>query len=147
MEVILRDNVDKVGRAGEVVQVKDGYARNFLLPRGLAYPATDGNKKRVEAERKARGAKLAAMKGDADALAQRLGTVTVTFTAKAGEGDRLFGSVTSQDIADRLGEQGFAVDKRDIELAESIKTLGVFPVSIRLHPEVKGEIKVSVVRE
>lgn len=147
MEVILRNNVDNVGRAGEVVQVKDGFARNFLLPRGLAYPATEGNKKRVEAERRAQNQRVAAAKGDAEAIAQRLNTVELSFTAKAGEGDKLFGSITSQDIADRLGEQGFTVDKRDIELLEPIKTVGTFQVPIRVHPEVRAEIRVGVVKE
>jgi large subunit ribosomal protein L9 len=147
MEVILRENVDKLGRAGDVVQVKDGYARNFLLPQGLAYPATAGNKKRVEGERRARGTRVAAARVDADAFATELQGVELSFTAKAGEGDKLFGSITSQDIADRLAERGITVDKRDIELAEPIKSVGAYQVSIRLHPEVKGEIRVWVVRE
>lgn len=147
MEVILRENVDKLGRAGDVVQVKDGYARNFLLPQRLAYPATAGNKKRVEAERKARGTRVAAARADADAFATELQGVELSFTAKAGEGDKLFGSITSQDIADRLAERGITVDKRDIELAEPIKSVGAYQVPIRLHPQVKGEIRVWVVRE
>lgn len=147
MEVILRNNVDKVGQAGEIVQVKDGFARNYLLPQRLAYPATEGNKKRVEAERKARGVRVAAERADAQALADTLAGIEITFTAKAGEGDKLFGSVTSADIADRLAQQGVSVDKRDIELAEPIKMVGAYQVPIRLHSDVHSEIRVWVVRE
>lgn len=147
MEVILRENVDNLGHAGELVSVKDGYARNYLLPRGLAYEATEANKRRIESERRARGLKHASDRADADALAARLAAIELRFTAKAGEGDRLFGSITSGDIATRLAEQGVTIDKRHIELSEPLKMIGEFKVPVRLHPEVKGEIRVRVVRE
>lgn len=147
MEVILRENVDTLGRAGELVSVKDGYARNYLLPRGLAYAATEANKRRITSERKARGLKHETERSDADAVAARLAAIELRFVAKAGEGDKLFGSITSSDIAAGLADQGVTVDKRHIELSEPIKTIGVFKVPVRLHPEVKGEIQVWVVRE
>ena len=147
IEVILREDVQHLGKAGTLVRVKPGYARNFLLPRGLAYEATEGNKKRILAEQKGRVTRLAAEKVDADALAARLSGVSFTVKAKAGEGDRLFGSVTSQDLASRLAERGFAIDKRRIELDHAIKELGTHTVSIRLHPEVRAEIKVTVEQE
>ena len=147
MEVILRDDVPNVGRVGEIVKVKDGYARNFLIPQGLAYAATAGNKRRIEAEAKHRTIRLAEQKSDAEAMATQLGEVELHFSAKAGEGNKLFGSITSGDIAKQLDAQGFAVDKRIIELAEPIRMIGAWPVSIRLHPEVRAQITVWVNRE
>lgn len=147
MEIILRQQVDKLGHAGDVVEVKDGYARNYLLPQGLAYPATEGNKRRVEAEKKARGEKLAAQQEDAEQLAATLTTLELNFTAKAGEGDKLFGSITSADIADKLAEHGVTIDKRQVELDEPIKMVGVYKVPLRLHPEVRGAVRVWVVKE
>ena len=147
MDVILREDVEKLGQAGEVVSVKDGYARNFLLPRGLAYPATEGNRRRLEAERKQHDRRTAAAVGEARDLAARLEALSLSFTMKAGEGDKLFGSVTAGDIAERLGAEGFTVDKRAVELAEPIKTLGAFKVPVRLHADVKPEIRVWVVKE
>jgi large subunit ribosomal protein L9 len=147
MEVILRDDVPNVGRVGELVKVKDGYARNYLIPQGFAYAATAGNKRRIESEAKHRSIRLAEQKSDAEAMATHLTDVELHFTAKAGEGDKLFGSITSGDIAKQLGAKGFELDKRIIELAEPIRMIGVWPVSIRLHPEVHAEIKVWVSRE
>lgn len=147
MEVILRQTIAKLGRAGEVVQVKDGYARNYLIPQGLAYVATAGTKRQVEAEARRRSTRAAAERGDAEALAAQLAQVELTFTAKAGDGDRLFGSITSADIAERLAEQGVVVDKRDIELEEPIKAIGVYTVPVRVHADVRGEIRVWVVRD
>jgi len=147
VEVILREDVRHLGKAGALVKVKPGYARNFLLPKGLAYEATDGNKKRIVAEQKARVTRLAAEKGDAEAAAVQLGGVAVSFKAKAGEGNRLFGSITTQDIADAIKAKGLIVDRRKIELDHPIKELGVHTVSIRLHPEVHAEIKVTVEQE
>lgn len=147
VEVILREDVKHLGRAGALVKVKPGYARNFLLPRGLAYEATEGNKKRIVAEQKARSTRLAAERGEAESLAGRLNVVSFTVKAKAGEGDRLFGSVTTQDIADRLAELGFTIDKRKVDLEHPIKQLGTHAVPIRLHPDVKAEIKVTVEAE
>ena len=147
MDVILREDVDKLGRIGEVVTVKDGYARNFLLPRGLAYAATDGNRRRFEAEQRQRDHRAALAAGEARELAVKLEAVSLSFTMKAGEGDKLFGSVTAADIADRLGGEGFTVDKRAVDLPEPIKALGAYKVPVRLHADVKPEIRVWVVKE
>lgn len=147
LEVILREDIKSLGKAGDMVKVKPGYARNYLLPQGLAYEATEGNKKRIAAENRARAARLAAEKGDAVAQAERLRGVTVTLTGKVGEGDRLFGSVTAQDIAAALAAQGITVDRRRIELEHPLKNLGEHSVPVRLHPEVTAEIRVTVVAE
>lgn len=147
MEVILRDDVKSLGKAGALVRVKPGYARNFLLPRGLAYEATEGNKKRIEAETRARDSRAAHDRVEAQAIATRLGAVAIVITAKAGEGDRLFGSITTQDIADQLAKAGHVVDKRKIELEHPIKQLGDHTVPIRLHAEVYAEVRVTVVPE
>jgi large subunit ribosomal protein L9 len=147
MEVILREDIKTLGKAGELVKVKPGYARNFLLPKGLAYEATEGNRKRILAESKARATKAAEEAGEARTLAAKLNAVTLNLSRKAGEGDRLFGSITTQDLADALAAQGHSVDKRRIELEHPIKTIGQHTVSIRLHPEVTAEIRVMVVAE
>ena len=147
MEVILREDVQSLGKAGELVKVKPGYARNFLLPKGLAYEATEGNRKRILAESKARMTRAAEEVSAAQAIAASLAGVSVTLARKAGEGDRLFGSITAQDIADDLAKQGHAVDKRKIELEHPIKTLGAHTVSIRLHHEVQADLRVTVVAE
>jgi len=144
IEVILREDVAALGRAGSLVRVKPGYARNYLLPRGLAFEATEGNKKRIAAETRARGVRLEVERADAEQAATALAAVEVRITAKAGEGDRLFGSVTAQDIADALAAQGHVVDKRKVELEHPIKTLGDHVVPVRLHPEVHANIKVVV---
>ncbi len=147
LEVILREDIKTLGKAGEMVRVKPGYARNYLLPQGLAYEATEGNKKRIAAESKARGVKQEAEKTAATKVANSLGALTVTITGKAGEGDRLFGSITANDIADALAAQGHQIDKRKIDLDHPIKSLGEHTVMLRLHPEVQAEIKVSVTPE
>jgi large subunit ribosomal protein L9 len=147
MDVILRQDVDKLGQAGEVVSVKDGYARNFLLPRGLAFLATDANRRRLEAERAQKGRKHAAEVTVAREVASRLEAVSLTFSMKAGEGDKLFGSVTSADVAERLQAEGFHVDKKAVELDEPLKALGVYKVPVRVHAEVKPEVRVWVVKE
>ena len=147
MEIILREDVQHLGKAGEMVKVKDGYARNYLLPKGLAYVATDGNRKRVtfEAERIAR--MRATEKQAAEGEAAKLAGLSLTFAMKVGEEDKLYGSVTASDIQRRLEEQGVHVDKRKIDLAEPIRALGEFPVGIKLHAEVRPEITVVVVKE
>ena len=147
MEVILREDVPSLGKAGMLVRVKPGYARNFLLPRGLAFEATEGNRKRIAAEAKARTTRLGAEKAAAEQLAAQFAALTVTLTGKAGEEGKLFGSITAQDIAAALTTQGFPVDKRKLELEHAIKTLGFHTVAIRLHPEVHAELKVSIVPE
>jgi large subunit ribosomal protein L9 len=147
IEVILREDVKSLGKAGEMVRVKPGYARNFLLPQGLAYEATESNKKRIAAEGKARATRASAEKNEAEAHAAKLGAVTVTLGGKAGEEGKLFGSITAQDVADGLAKQGYEVDRRKIELEHPIKTLGSHTIGIRLHPEVRAEVRVSVVPE
>ncbi len=146
MEVILREDVKTLGKAGAMVRVKPGYARNFLLPHGLAYEATEGNKKRLAAESKAREAKAAMGKSEANAQAAKLADVAITIHAKAGEGDRLFGSITAQDIADELAKAGHEIDKRKIELDHPIKLLGEHTVPVRLHSEVQAAVRVKVVQ-
>ena len=147
MEVILRQDVQSLGRAGELVRVKPGYARNFLLPRGLAYEATEGNKKRIAAESKARDARAAADRAEAEKQAAALSAVTLTLSGKAGEEGKLFGSITAQDVADALAAKGQTVDKRRIELEHPIKTLGHHTVAVRLHHDVHAEVRVQVVAE
>lgn len=147
IEVILREDVTSLGRAGELVRVRPGYARNFLLPKGLAYEASEGNRKRIAAETKARTTRLEADKVEAQAFAARLAAASVTLTGKAGEEGKLFGSVTAQDVADALAKQQIQVDRRRIELEHPIKTLGSHTVAIRLHPEVHAEVRVQVVAE
>lgn len=147
MEVILREDVTHLGKAGEIVAVKDGYARNYLIPRGLAYLATAGNKRRIEVERQQRDARLATQRAEATTVAERLAAVSLTFTVRTGEGEKLFGSITAADIAEKLKEQGFAVDKRRIELNEPIKMVGIYKVPVRLEAGVAGEVRVWVVKE
>ena len=147
MDVILREDVEKLGQAGQVVTVKDGYARNFLLPRGLAYPATDGNRRRLDAEQRLHARKVEAEVSGARDVAAKLEAISLSFSMKAGEGDKLFGSVTASDIAERLEAEGVKVDRKHIELEEPIKALGVYKVPVRLHADVKPEIRVWVVKE
>ncbi len=144
MEVILREDVKDLGRAGALVRVKPGYARNFLLPKGLAFEATAGNKKRIEHEQNAKASRAHLEKTEALAFAARLANVEITLKAKAGEGDKLFGSITTADLADALSAKGFVIDKRKIELGHPIKQLGLHSVSVRLHADVHAEIKVTV---
>ena len=147
IEVILREDVKSLGKTGELVRVRPGYARNFLLPKGLAYEASEGNKKRIAAETKARSTRLEADKVEAQTFAAQLAAANVTLTGKAGEEGKLFGSVTAQDVADALARQNIQVDRRRIELEHPIKTLGSHAVVVRLHPEVHAEVRVQVVAE
>jgi large subunit ribosomal protein L9 len=147
MEVILREHVDNLGRRGEIVKVADGYARNYLLPRKLALPATAGNKKHVERERKIMETREAEEKGQAAAVATRLGSVDITIARRVGETEALYGSVTGADIADYLKAKGFEIDRRKLILPEPIKTLGDHDVPLKLHREVTVPLKVHVVRE
>jgi large subunit ribosomal protein L9 len=147
MEVILRQAVDNLGHPGDIVDVSAGYARNFLLPRGIAYEATLGNKKKIAQEKERLEAAENARRDAAASIAKRLEEVSLTFSAKVGEEGKLFGSVTSGDIHHQLEAQGFAeVEKRMIDLHEPIKALGVYKVAIRLHADVKPEIKVWVIK-
>lgn len=144
MEVILREDVDKVGTRGAVVRVADGYARNFLLPKRLAVPATDANKKIVEQEREAHVRREAKAETDAADLAKLLANVRLTFRQKVGENGQLFGSVTAKDIADGLEAQRFHIERRKVQLDEPIRTLGDHKVILRLHRDVSAEIDVVV---
>jgi large subunit ribosomal protein L9 len=147
MEIILREDVERLGTRGQVVKVADGYARNFLLPRQKAVPATEANRKIVEQERQAHVRREAKLQGEAQDLANLMAGVVVTFAQKAGENDQLFGSVTAKDVAEALEKQNFTVDRRKILLEEPIKTLGEFKVPVRLHRDVTAEITVQVVKE
>lgn len=148
MEVILRQAIESVGRPGEVVKVSNGYARNYLIPRGLAYEATPGNKKRIAMERSRLEAAEEQRRQEAQGLANRLEQLSLTFSARVGDEEKLFGSVTAADIAQQLHAQGFPeIEKRQIDLHEPIKALGVYKVPIRLHADVKPEVKVWVIKQ
>jgi large subunit ribosomal protein L9 len=147
MQVILRDRLENLGNAGDVVDVKAGYARNYLIPKGLAYEATTANVRRIEAERAAQSRRDAETVSEARQRAAALEGVSLTFHARAGQEGKLFGSITSGDIADKLAEQGITIERRQIELDEPIKSLGVTSVPIRLHPQVRPEIKVWIIAE
>ena len=146
--ILLRD-VPELGQSGDIVTVRPGYARNFLLPRGMAYEATGANIKQLEEEKRRLESRSKQQYLEARRRASLLEPVSLTFHANAGEEGKLFGSITSADIAERLNEQSldFEVDKRDIELDEPLKSLGVYNVAIRLHAEVKPEIKVWVIKQ
>ncbi|HMA25298.1 MAG: 50S ribosomal protein L9 [Gemmatimonas sp.] len=147
MEIILRQGVENLGKPGDVVKVKAGYARNYLLPHGLAYEATPGNLKRIQQERARLDAAENERRGVAQTLAERLEQVSLTFSARVGEEGKLFGSVTPADIAQQLDAQGFHIEKRQIDLHEPIKALGVYRVPIRLHADVKPEVRVWVIKQ
>jgi large subunit ribosomal protein L9 len=147
MEVILRQHVDNLGKRGEVVKVAAGYARNYLLPRKLALPATDGNKRHVERERKIMEAREADERGQAQAIASRLESVEIAVARRVGDTEQLYGSVTSADIAEFLKGKGFEVDRRKLILPEPIKTLGEHSVPLRLHRDVTVTLKVTVSKE
>jgi large subunit ribosomal protein L9 len=146
MEVILRQAVESLGKPGDVVKVSNGYARNFLLPHGVAFEATPGNLKRIQLERDRLEAAENERRAAAQALAEKFEQVQLTFSARVGEEGKLFGSVTSADVAQQLEAQGFHVEKRQIDLHEPIKALGVYRIPIRLHADVKPEIRVWVIK-
>ena len=147
MEVILRQYVEHLGKRGDVVKVAAGYARNYLLPRKLALPATDGNKRHVERERKIMEVKEADEKAQSQAIAARIEAIDVVITRRVGETDQLYGSVTSADIAEFLKGKGFEIDRRKLILPEPIKTIGTHPVPLKLHRDVTVTIKVQVAKE
>lgn len=147
MKVILRQDFESLGKIGEVVTVKDGYARNYLIPRSIAYRATASSLHALEEEKKQHERQEQKKFKEAEKLGGELEKLSVTIPMKVGEDDRLFGSVTSQMIADALKEKGFTVDKRTIDLEEPIKTLGIFEVPVKLHSKVSAKAKVWVVRE
>jgi large subunit ribosomal protein L9 len=147
MQVILRERIEHLGAAGDVVDVKPGYGRNYLIPRGLAYEATQANVRRIEAEKAAGARRDQATLAEAQERAKAIEGVSLTFHARAGQEGKLFGSITSADIAEKLAEQGITIDRRSIELEEPIKALGVTSVPVRLHTQVHPEIKVWVIQE
>jgi len=147
MEVILREDIEKLGGRGDVVKVAPGYARNFLLPRRMAVLATDANRKIVEQERQAHLRREAKLEGEAQDLATLISGVTITIPRKAGENDQLFGSVTANDIAEALAAQKYTVERRRIHLDEPIRTLGEHKIGVRLHRNVTAEVTVNVTRE
>ena len=147
MDVILRHAVENLGKPGDVVKVKNGYARNYLLPHNLAYEATPGNLKRIQQERARLEAAEGQRRGAAQDVATKIEQVSLTFSARVGEEGKLFGSVTAADIAQQLEQQGFHIEKRQIDLHEPIKALGVYRVPIRLHADVKPEVRVWVIKQ
>lgn len=147
MKIILRQDYQKLGKIGDVVEVKDGFARNFLIPRNIGYQASPGSIRALEEEKKQHALRQGKEAARARTLAAELEKTSVTLKVKVGEDERLFGTVTSQMVADALAEKGFTVDKRIIEIEEPIKALGIYPVSLKLHPEVETKVKVWVVRE
>lgn len=147
MEIILREKVEKLGTKGDIVRVSDGYARNFLLPKKLAVLATAANVRQIEQEKAAAVRREAIEKQEAEMLAQQLSKVSVNLSRKVGEHDVLYGSVTSMDIAEALEAKGFTIDRRKIELAETIKSLGRFDIPIKLHREVTALVTLVVSKE
>ena len=147
MEVILRQYVEHLGKRGDIVKVAAGYARNYLLPRKLALPATDGNKRHVERERKIMEVKEADEKSQAAAIASRIEAIDVVITRRVGDTEQLYGSVTSADIAEFLKSKGFEIDRRKLILPEPIKTVGTHPVPLKLHRDVTVTVNVRVAKE
>ena len=147
MKVILRQNYENLGAIGEVVEVKDGYARNFLIPRSIAYRATPGAIRAMAAEKDRYEQQQAKVETDARAQAEKLESVSITIKMRVGEDDRIYGSVTSQMLADELSRQGYEVDRRNIQLTDPIRTLGMFDVPVKLHTNVTATLKVFVVNQ
>jgi len=147
MQVILKQNFETLGDVGEIVSVKDGYARNYLIPKDIAMAASPQNMKIIEQERKRLEAAEARIKKEAEQLKEKVESISVTAEVQVGEEDRVFGAVTSQNIAELLTAKGFDIDRRKIALDEPLKALGVYEVPIKLHPEVEAKIKVWVVKQ
>lgn len=147
MKLILKEDIGRLGRFGDEVSVADGYGRNFLIPKGMALPATPENRRTMKEQMKYVRRRLDKTRGDAEALKQRIESTPCRFTRKVGEGDRLFGSVTSKEIAEELERAGIEFDRRKIELDQPVKSLGTVQVSIRLHPDVTAQVSVTVERE
>ena len=147
MEVILREHIDNLGARGDVVKVAEGYARNYLLPRKLALAVTDNNKRQIDREKKLAEARDLEEKSQAEAIAQRLAQLDIEIARRVGEHDTLYGSVTSQDIAQALKDKGFDVDKRKITLAEPLKALGEATVPVKIHRDVTAQLRVKIVAQ
>lgn len=147
MKLILKQDVEKLGLAGEVVTVKDGYGRNYLIPQGLAVIASAGNLRHAAEIQKQKALKLSKAKSDAQAIADRLASLELEIAAKVGEEGRLFGTITNAQIADALAHKGIEIDRRRISLNEDIRMVGVYTASVKLHPEVEGAVKIKVAPE
>jgi large subunit ribosomal protein L9 len=147
MKIILRQDFEQIGKMGDIVEVKDGYARNFLIPRNIAYEATQGNLRMLEEEKRQHSRRMEKEKRGSETLAAQLEKISLTIQMKVGEDDKLFGSVTSIMIAEALAEKGIQLDRRTIELEDPIKALGIYDVPVRLPGNVAGNVKVWVVRE
>jgi len=147
MEVILNKDVDRIGKAGQVVKVKDGFARNFLLPNGLAVPVTSANIKKLEQEKQQRALQLEKTKREAEELKEKLARLSLTIPVLTHEEDKLYANITSHDLAVALKEEGFDIDKNSIILDEPIKALGIYEVPVNLHPEIPAKIKVWIVKK
>ncbi len=147
MEVILNKDVEKIGKAGSVVQVKEGFARNFLFPHNLAKPATAGSLKKLEEEKQAKNAQSAKAKEELLVVKDRLAGLSLTISALAQDEEKLYGSISAQDISEALKAEGFSVDKNIIDLAEPIKSLGIYEIRIKLHPEITAKLKLWVVKK
>jgi large subunit ribosomal protein L9 len=147
MKIILRQDHEKLGKIGDIVEVKNGYARNYLIPRKIAAEVTEGNLRALEEEKRQRAERQKKELHHAQKIAAQLEKTSITLKAKVGEDEKLFGSITSQHISEALAEKGISIDKRIIELEEPIKALGIYTVNVKLHSEVSGKVKVWVVRE
>lgn len=147
MKIILREDIHTLGRSGEMVEVRDGYARNYLLPKKLAVVASEKNIRQLEHDRRVIAAHQAKMRASATAIAQKLEQVALTIARKVGDQDKLYGSVTALDIADALSEKGVRIDRRALVMPEPIKSIGQFEIDVRLHHDVTGKVKLEVVAE
>lgn len=147
MKLILRADIDSLGRLGDIVTVKAGYGRNYLIPQGFAAPATNANMKQFELERKKLQAVADKVRAEAEEMAAKIAATPVEITVRVGEGDKLYGSVTPTHIADAMAEQGVEIDRRKIVLEEPIRALGEFDIEIKLHPDVRGELKLTVAKK
>ena len=147
MKIILRQDHEKLGKIGAVIEVKDGFARNFLIPRKIAYPATQGSLRVLEEEKKQKVNHEQKEFHQAEKLASALEKISITLKVKVGEDERIFGSVTSQMVTDALNEKGIKLDKRIVEIEEPIKALGIYTINLKLHSNVNAKVKVWVVRE
>ncbi len=148
MEVILNKDVDKLGKSGQVIKVKDGFGRNFLIPNGLALPLTAANLKRLEQEKQRKVFQLEKIKKEIEALKEKLGSLSLTLAVLVKEEtEELYGSIAASDIASALKEEGFDIDKNSIILDEPIKSLGIYEIPVKLHPEISAQVKVWVVKK
>jgi len=147
MEVILNQDIDRIGKTGQIVKVKDGFARNFLIPNGMAVPVTSANLKKIEEGKQQKTLQLEKAKREAEELKAKLARLSLTMPVLTHEEDKLYASITAQDLATALSEEGFNIDKNSIVLEEPIKALGIYEVSVNLHPEISAKVKVWIVKK